>query len=44
MAEEVRKHEKTLGETGQGITSEDEIDTSANTKLARSWGEYFRTT
>jgi hypothetical protein len=43
MAKEVRKHEKTLGEMGQGIMSEDEIDMSANTKLARLWGEYFCT-
>jgi len=39
MADEVRKHDKTLGETGQGLMEEEDI--WANTPLARSWGERF---
>ena len=39
MADEVRKHSKTLGETGQGLTSEESI--WEGTELARTWGEYF---
>ena len=38
MAEEVRKHNKTMGETGQGMNSEEEI--TPNTPLARTWGEF----
>jgi hypothetical protein len=42
MANEVKKHDKTMGETGQGMMSEEEI--TPNTPLARSWGERLRTT
>jgi len=42
MADEVRKHDKTLGETGQGLMSEEKI--REDTQLARSWGETFCTT
>ena len=37
MAEEVRKHSKTLGETGMGLESEKEI--ISGTPLAQTWGE-----
>ena len=39
MAEEVRKHSETLGETGKGLESEDKI--IPGTEIARTWGESF---
>ena len=39
MAEEVRKHGKTLGETGQGLESVDMI--TPNTPLAQTWDKCF---
>ena len=41
MAEEVRKHSKTMGETGMGLESEKEI--ILGTPLARTWGEHVST-
>lgn len=37
MADEVRKHNETMGETGQGFESEKRI--TPGTELARTWGE-----
>ena len=37
MAEEVRKHDKVMGETGQGLESESKI--IPGTPLAQTWGE-----
>jgi hypothetical protein len=39
MVADVKKHGQTLGETGQGLMSKEEI--TPNTPLARSWGECF---
>ena len=41
MADEVRKHDKTMGETGQGLESEREI--APGTPLAQTWGECIST-
>ena len=41
MADEVRKHDKTMGETRQGLESEREITQGA--PLAQTWGECVST-
>ena len=38
MADDIRKYDKIMGETGQGLKDEDEI--TDGTDLARTWGEH----
>ena len=38
MADDIRKYDKIMGETGQGLKDEDEI--TDGTDLAWTWGEH----
>lgn len=40
MVEKVKKHDKTLGQTGQGIRRKEDIDLTKKNEFVNKWGEW----
>ena len=41
MVKKARRHRDAMGETGEGISSRDEIDMSRNNVFMNKWGTYY---